>query len=72
MMQCQYCGDTQGPWVYTEKNGMLCEECYEFLDVVDRASKLIKKRYDKRHDDLDAVIYMELIENKVYDEIGLK
>ena len=72
MMQCQYCGDTQGPWVHTEKHGLLCEDCHEFYDAVDRTAKVIKKRYDKRHIELDAVSYMDLFESKVYDAIGLK
>lgn len=72
MMQCQYCGDTQGPWVSTEKHGILCEDCYEFFDAVERTAKLIKKRYEKNNNVLDAVTYMDMFENKVYDLAGLK
>lgn len=72
MMQCQYCGDTQGPWVYTLERGLLCEDCYDYFDAVDRTAKVIKKRYEKKHDILDTVAYMDAFENKVYDAVGIK
>ena len=72
MIVCQYCGDTQGPWVHTSEHGILCEDCHEFFDAVDRTAKIIKKRYEKNHNVLDAVTYMDMFENKVYDKAGIK
>ena len=72
MMQCQYCGDTQGPWVSTSNHGLLCEDCNDFFDAVDRTAKVIKKRYEKKHDVIDTVTYMDVFENKVYEAVGLK
>ncbi len=71
-MQCEYCGDQNGPWVHTSKYGLLCEDCHEFFDAVDRTVKVIKKRYDKNHNVIDTVAYMDVFENKVYEAIGLK
>lgn len=27
------CGDTEGPWVWDDSRGWLCEECYEKIDI---------------------------------------
>lgn len=78
MMQCQNCGNQEGPWVYTEggpipiNKGLLCEDCYEFFDAVERTTRVMKKRYEKNHNVLDTVAYMDMFENKVYDLLGLK
>lgn len=29
MIVCVRCGDTCGPWVYIEGEGMVCEDCLE-------------------------------------------
>lgn len=58
MMQCQYCGDTNGPWEYAEvlKNRrpytmLVCEDCANYFRKLERKLKkdetanLLHKRY---------------------------
>lgn len=72
-MQCQYCGDQNGPWVHTEEHGILCETCYEYFDIVERMTKHIQHKYGKnRLPVIDVVAYIDTIESKVYDNLDLK
>ena len=72
MMQCQYCGDQNGPWVHSSKHGLLCEDCYELFDTIDRLEKLVKKRYDKENNKLAVCSYMDQITNEVYNRLGIR
>lgn len=29
---CVSCGDTEGPWIWDDSRGWLCEECYEKIN----------------------------------------
>lgn len=73
MMQCQNCGDAQGPWVYTEGAGILCEDCYGYKEVCDKMVTLIRNhKKTKGKSELDIVAFVDSIESVVYDELGLK
>lgn len=72
MMQCQSCGDTQGPWVWVDGVGVLCEDCYGYKEACDKLVTLIRHhKKTKGKNTLDIVAFMESIENSVYDELGL-
>ena len=73
MMQCQSCGDTQGPWEYVEGAGILCEDCYEYKEACDKLVKLIRNhKSTKGKPALDIVAFVEGIENRIYDELGIQ
>ncbi len=73
MIECQSCGDKNGPWVYVEGIGCLCEDCYGYKEVCDKMVTLIKhhKKCQSKNS-LDIVAFVESIENSVYDELGLQ
>lgn len=72
-MECQNCGDRNGPWVYVEGQGCLCEDCYGYKEVCDKMVTLIKhhKKCQSKNP-LDIVAFVDSIENAVYDELGLQ
>lgn len=73
MIQCQSCGDTQGPWVYTEVAGILCEDCYGYKEVCDKMVTLIRHhKKTKGKSPVDIVSFVDSIENQVYNELGLQ
>ena len=73
MMQCQKCGDTQGPWVWTANQGILCEDCYGYKEVIDKLVTLCKhhKKCASKQP-IDIVTFIDGIENQVFDELGIK
>lgn len=73
MMQCQSCGDVEGPWIYSQGAGILCEDCYNYKETCDQLVNLIRThRATKGKSTLDIVAFMDGIENRVYDELGLQ
>lgn len=72
-MECQNCGDRNGPWVYVEGQGCLCEDCYGYKEVVDKIVTLCKHHKKcESGNTLDIVAFVESIENSVYDQLGLQ
>ena len=73
MMECQFCGDREGPWVYTKDDGILCEDCYNYKKVCNDLVELIKSHKRTRgKTTMDIVTFMDGIEETVYDELGIK
>ena len=73
MIQCQSCGDTQGPWVHTSEHGMLCEDCYNRKNGVEKIAEYIKaQRRSRPMTDLDVVGIMDSIAEEVYEYLGMK
>lgn len=74
MMQCNSCKNVDGPFIVDVGTGLtLCEDCYEFKDVVDRFAALVKRRAkEKKLAVIDQVILIDSIEGAVLDELGLR
>ena len=72
-MECANCGDREGPWVWCQGIGCLCEDCYAYKEVCDKMVTLIKThKRTKGKPALDVVAFVDSIENAVYDELGLQ
>ena len=72
-MQCQSCGDTQGPWVFVDGIGVLCEDCYAYKEVCDKMVTLIKHhKCTKGRSIMDIIAFVDGIESRVYDELMLR
>lgn len=72
MIQCQKCGDLEGPFVFDPRHEKCrCESCYYFDMATYYSSMYIKSKVRKMNAS-DAVAHMDSIESSVFDELGLQ
>lgn len=48
MIRCRICGDQEGPWIYVDKMGFVCERCERKRAKYDK--KLHYKKKEDKHD----------------------
>lgn len=73
-MECVNCGDRNGPWIYVDRIGMLCEKCLARKAAVEGLIKYInyEKEDRKSISDIDIVALIDSVCESAYDELGLR
>lgn len=73
-LMCGKCHNVDGPFIVDmEKGKVLCEDCEEYEDVIQRFTALIEHRTkSKKLSVLEQVSLIDGIESEVLDRLGLR